>query len=60
MRELQGRVSGLALPHFCIDAPGGGGKITLQPDIKLRRDGNEIVLTNYEGKEYRYPDPDKS
>jgi lysine 2,3-aminomutase len=57
MRELQGRVSGLALPHFCIDAPGGGGKITLQPDTVLRRDGNEIVLTNYEGKEYRYPDP---
>jgi lysine 2,3-aminomutase len=56
MRELQGRVSGLALPHFCIDAPGGGGKITLQPDTQLRRDGNEIVLTNYEGKEYRYPD----
>jgi len=56
MRELHGRVSGLALPHFCIDAPGGGGKITLQPDTKLRRDGNAIVLTNYQGKEYRYPD----
>ena len=56
MRELQGRVNGLALPHFCIDAPGGGGKITLQPDTKLRRDGNEILLTNYLGKEYRYPD----
>lgn len=56
MKELQGRISGLALPHFCIDAPGGGGKITLQPDTVLRRDGNEIVLTNYQGKEYRYPD----
>ena len=56
MRELQGRVSGLALPNFCIDAPGGGGKITLQPDTVLRRDGNDILLTNYEGKEYRYPD----
>lgn len=56
MRELQGRVSGLALPHFCIDAPGGGGKISLLPSSQFRRDGNEIVLTNYEGKEYRYPD----
>ncbi len=56
MRELQGRVSGLALPHFCIDAPGGGGKITLQPNVVLRRDGDDILLTNYEGKEYRYPD----
>jgi len=56
VRELQGRVSGLVLPHFCIDAPGGGGKITLLPDTPLRREGGEIVLTNFEGKEYRYPD----
>lgn len=56
IRELQGRVSGLAIPHFCIDAPGGGGKITLLSEAQFRRDGTEIVLTNYEGKEYRYPD----
>ena len=56
MKELQGRVSGLALPNFCIDAPGGGGKIVLHPDTVLRRDDDEIVLTNYQGKEYRYPD----
>lgn len=56
MKELQGRVSGLALPNFCIDAPGGGGKIILHPDTVLRRDGGDILLTNYQGKEYRYPD----
>ena len=56
IRELQGRISGLAMPTFAIDAPGGGGKISLLPNSKFRRDGNEIVLTNYEGKEYRYPD----
>ncbi|MEI8206990.1 MAG: hypothetical protein WCG03_08955, partial [Kiritimatiellales bacterium] len=56
MRELQGRISGLAMPTFAIDAPGGGGKISMLPNSKFRRDGNEIVLTNYEGKEYRYPD----
>ena len=56
MKELQGRVSGLALPNFCIDAPGGGGKIVLHPDTVLCRDDDEIVLTNYQGKEYRYPD----
>ena len=60
MRELQGRMSGLAMPHFAIDAPGGGGKISLLPDSPVCREGNEIVLTNYEGKEYRYPDPEKS
>jgi lysine 2,3-aminomutase len=56
MKELQGRVSGLALPNFCIDAPGGGGKIVLHPDTVLRRDGGDILLTSYRGKEYRYPD----
>ncbi len=60
MRELQGRVSGLSLPNFCIDAPGGGGKITLQPDTTLRREGDNILLTNYGGKEYRYPDHENS
>ncbi len=57
MSELQGRVSGLALPNFCIDAPGGGGKINIQPNTTLRRDGNDVLLINYDGKEYRYPDP---
>ncbi|MEI7851697.1 MAG: radical SAM protein [Kiritimatiellales bacterium] len=56
IRELQGRISGLAMPTFAIDAPGGGGKISLLPDSQFRREGNEIVLTNYEGKEYRYAD----
>lgn len=56
--ELQGRVSGLALPVFALDAPGGGGKIPLLPNSRFHREGNEIVLTNYEGKEYRYPDPE--
>ena len=56
IRELQGRISGLAMPHFAIDTPGGGGKISLLPNSPFHRDGSEIVLTNYEGKEYRYPD----
>jgi lysine 2,3-aminomutase len=56
MKALQGRMSGLALPNFCIDAPGGGGKIVVHPDTVLRRDGTDVLLTNYEGKEYRYPD----
>lgn len=56
MKELRGRVSGLALPNFCIDAPGGGGKIVLQPDTVLCRDAGDVVLTGYNGKVYRYPD----
>ena len=41
-----------------IDAPGGGGKIPLQPNYVVGRDGDDIVLRNYEGKQYRYPDPE--
>ncbi|MFA5689739.1 MAG: KamA family radical SAM protein [Kiritimatiellales bacterium] len=55
MRELQGRISGLAMPHFAVDAPGGGGKITLLPDSPLRYENGFVLLTNYEGREYRYP-----
>jgi lysine 2,3-aminomutase len=56
IRELQGRISGLAMPTFAIDAPGGGGKISLLPGMPLERRGGFVVLRNYEGKEYLYPD----
>jgi lysine 2,3-aminomutase len=40
-----------------IDAPGGGGKIPLLPDYVVGRDGDDLVLRNFEGNIYRYPDP---
>jgi lysine 2,3-aminomutase len=40
-----------------IDAPGGGGKIPLQPSSVVGRDGDWLLLQNYEGREYRYYDP---
>lgn len=57
MRELQGHISGMAIPHFVIDAPGGGGKIPVLPDDYLvgRENGN-IILRNYENRIYTYPD----
>ena len=54
---LRGHTSGLAVPHYVIDAPGGGGKIAIIPDPIVSFDDNEIVLKNYEGKVYRYPLP---
>jgi lysine 2,3-aminomutase len=39
-----------------IDAPGGGGKIPLLPEYYLGKDGKNIVLQNYEGKRFYYPD----
>ncbi|HEY0021497.1 MAG TPA: KamA family radical SAM protein [Longimicrobium sp.] len=57
MRELQGWTSGLAVPRFVIDAPGGGGKITVHPDSVLSVSEREVVLRNYAGDVYRYPLP---
>jgi lysine 2,3-aminomutase len=41
-----------------IDAPGGGGKIPLIPDYVVGREGNDLILKNFEGKTSRYADPD--
>jgi lysine 2,3-aminomutase len=57
IRGLRGHTTGYAVPQYVIDAPRGGGKIPLVPDYIAGRDGDDLVLTNYEGKLYRYPDP---
>ncbi|MBC7855156.1 MAG: KamA family radical SAM protein [Pirellulaceae bacterium] len=54
---LRGHTTGYAVPTYVIDAPGGGGKIPLQPNSIVGRDGDDLLLRNYEGKVYRYPDP---
>lgn len=57
IRGLRGHTTGYAVPQFVVDAPGGGGKIPLLPDYVLGRDGDDLMLTNFEGGTYRYPDP---
>jgi lysine 2,3-aminomutase len=54
---LRGHTTGYAVPTYVIDAPGGGGKIPLQPNYLVGRDGSDLLLRNYEGREFRYPDP---
>ena len=57
MKALQGNISGMAIPHFVIDAPGGGGKIpVLADDYLLGRENGQVLLKNYENKIYSYPD----
>jgi lysine 2,3-aminomutase len=55
---LRGYTTGYAVPTYVIDAPGGGGKIPLQPDNVVGRDGDHLLLRNFEGKTFRYPDPE--
>jgi lysine 2,3-aminomutase len=58
VRALQGHTSGMAVPHFVIDAPGGGGKIPMLPgDYLVHMDEDGVVLNNYEHKTFRYPQP---
>jgi lysine 2,3-aminomutase len=57
MKGLRGWTSGLAIPHFVIDAPGGGGKIPVLPQYIEEISDDEIVMRNYAGEEYRYPLP---
>jgi lysine 2,3-aminomutase len=53
MRALRGHTTGMAVPAYVIDAPGGGGKIPLLPDY-LQSVGEEVLLRNYQGEEYSY------
>lgn len=57
IQGLRGHTTGYASPTYVIDAPGGGGKIPLLPEYVVGRKGDYVVLRNYEGQEYLYPDP---
>jgi len=54
---LRGHTTGYAVPQFVIDLPGGGGKIPLLPNYVVGREGDDLLLKNFEGGIYRYPDP---
>ena len=55
MQNLRGYISGYAVPTFVIDAPGGGGKIPINPEYILSMDQNLVVMKNYKGDIYTYP-----
>lgn len=57
MDGLRGHTTGYAVPTFVVDAPGGGGKIPLLPNYYLGREGDDVLLRNFEGQTFRYPDP---
>jgi lysine 2,3-aminomutase len=57
---LRGHTTGYAVPQFVVDAPGGGGKIPILPEYVVGRDGDDLLLRNFEGNVYRYRDPGDS
>jgi lysine 2,3-aminomutase len=56
MRSLRGHTTGYALPQYVIDAPGGGGKVPVNPDYVLSRNADRVVVRNFEGKIFEYPE----
>jgi lysine 2,3-aminomutase len=57
MEYLRGRLSGLAIPTFVVDAPGGGGKIPILPNYIVSMSPTHTVLRNFEGMLVSYPEP---
>jgi len=55
IETLRGHTSGLAVPHYVIDAPQGGGKIAIIPNPVVKITDKEILLMNYEKKIFSYP-----
>lgn len=55
IRSLRGHTSGMAVPHYVIDAPGGGGKIALMPEATIEHTDEKITIRNYEGEVFHYP-----
>src|SRR6059058_4422534 len=57
IQALRGWTSGLAVPQFVIDSPGGGGKVPLLPEYLESINDDEVIFRNYEGKRFSYKQP---
>lgn len=56
MEQLRGHTTGYAVPTYVIDAPGGGGKVPVNPEYVLCRNAGRVLIRNYEGKVFEYPE----
>lgn len=54
---MRGWMSGMAIPHLVIDAPGGGGKIPIGPDYVIAHDEHTVTVRTYRGGTVHYPQP---
>lgn len=57
IEALRGFTTGYAIPQFVIDAPGGGGKVPINPGYVLYHDRDKVVVRNFEGRVFEYPEP---
>jgi lysine 2,3-aminomutase len=58
IEALRGHTSGLAVPQYVVDAPGGGGKIPVNPQYVLGHDNGRTQLRNFQGRQFTTHDPE--
>ncbi len=56
MDGLRGHTTGYAVPQYVIDAPGGGGKVPINPGYILRKTADKVIIRNFEGQVFEYPE----
>ncbi len=56
MQALREHTSGMCVPHFVIDLPGGGGKIPLLPEYVVGEENGTLLVRNFQGQIFKYPD----
>ncbi len=54
--KMRGTLSGLGIPQFAVDLPGGGGKVTLVPDRRVGGEGDNHVFRTHDGREFTFVD----
>lgn len=57
IEALRGHTTGFAVPTFCIDAPGGGGKVPIMPNYMISMNDRKVVMRNFEGVIATYSEP---
>ncbi len=60
LEQLRGHTMGMAVPHFAVDLPGGGGKVTLQPSYVVEKTPMQTLMRNFRGETYAYPEPEET
>lgn len=57
IESLRQHTTGMAVPTFVVDAPGGGGKIPVNPQYLISMAEGKVILRNYKGKIFAYTEP---
>ena len=55
-KGLRGHTTGYGVPQYVIDAPGGGGKVPINPEYVLSGNADRVLIRNFEGQIFEYPE----